>query len=58
VKGVCGQHTTYNGIELYRIRLTDPPAAIRMYDPPTPAGTFLSRYQYDGAEINHGTGNF
>jgi len=31
--GCCGGHRAYAGNELYRIRLTDPPAAVRMYDP-------------------------
>lgn len=34
--GCCGGHNDYNGIEMYRVRITDPPAACRMYDPPSP----------------------
>ena len=37
IVGFCGAHRAYNGIEAYRIRVTDPPAAIRMYDPPPSA---------------------
>jgi hypothetical protein len=31
--GCCGGHGAYNGNELYRVRVTDPPAAVRMYNP-------------------------
>lgn len=31
--GAVGGHNAYNGNELYRVRLSDPPAACRMYDP-------------------------
>ena len=34
IVGFCGGHGAYNGVEAYRVRVTDPPAAIRMYDPP------------------------
>lgn len=30
--GAVGGHSTYNGNEMYRIRLTDPPAAVRLYN--------------------------
>jgi len=35
--GSGGGHFSYFGNELYRIRITDPPAALRMYDPPAPS---------------------
>lgn len=34
IVGISGGHNTYNGIEMYRVRISDPPAAVRMYDPP------------------------
>lgn len=58
IVGFCGGHGAYNGVEAYRVRVTDPPAAIRMYDPPPllpgPRGGdiesiwgFSARHHYD-----------
>jgi len=35
--GSGGGHFSYFGNEIYRIRITDPPGAVRMYDPPAPS---------------------
>lgn len=42
VKGACGGHASNNETSIYTARLTDPPAAVRMFDPPELSGGWLS----------------
>jgi len=48
--GAVGQHNTYNGNDMYRIRVTDPPAAVRMCNSAPMYGGTWEAFRYDGVE--------